>query len=137
MQLLPAAARAWYSKVQLDSDSNTINGKLNIDSQLSGSKAEIGINIRSLTGTDIYHISNRFLGEYVELKSQTMVEFSLQHQLISGSYAVCLYLKVNDVEQQWIENAATFEVPSEVPYGFLDASQIQADLTPEFTIKVL
>lgn len=131
---------AWISSLMFDKEElkvdRPLNGTIRIDAENNSSNSvELGINLRSMTGTDLYHISNRFLNQEIELKESATLEFSIQHQLKPGKYHLCLYLKVDDIEQQWLENVASIEITGGAPYGFLDRSQIQSDLVPEFTIK--
>ena len=137
--LKPESAKIWFDQISFDEQSlrkgPSISGAINFSSteELIGKSAEIGINIRSMSGQDLYHLSNRFIDQELRMDAKNQIDFSFDHQLKPGQYNVCLFLKCED-ETQWIENGITLEIGGEVPYGFLDASHIQSDLAPNFSL---
>lgn len=133
------SAKIWFNKIEFNSESlangSTISGSISFSSvaELVSKSGEIGINIRSMSGQDLYHLSNRFQDQEFLLGTQNKVDFSFDHQLKPGQYNVCLFLKYEE-ESQWIENGITLEIGGNAPYGYLDASQIQSDLAPNFSL---
>ncbi|MFT5918828.1 MAG: lipopolysaccharide transport system ATP-binding protein, partial [Granulosicoccus sp.] len=112
--LKPKSAKIWFDQIKFNAESLSsglsISGSIRFSSmeELVGNSAEIGINIRSMSGQDLYHLSNRFTNQEFFLTSQNAVDFSFDHQLKPGQYNVCLFLKSED-ESQWIENEITLE----------------------------
>ena len=133
------SAKIWLDEIRFNAESlssrSTIKGSISFSSlpEMARKSIEIGINIRSLSGQDLYHLSNRFTGQEHQLKIENRVDFSFDHQLKPGRYNVCLFLK-SEEESQWIDDGITLEIEGKAPYDFLDTSQIQSDLAPNFSL---
>ena len=132
-------AKLWFDMIKFNietlSKGSTVSGSIDFSSveEMTGKLAEIGINIRSMAGQDLYHLSNRFSSQDYLLRLKNTLDFSFEHQLKPGQYNVCLFLK-SEEESQWIENDIILEIGGETPYGFLDTSQIQSNLAPKFSL---
>ena len=133
------SAKIWFDEIKFNAESlsigSTIKGSIRFSSlpEMVENSVEIGINIRSMSGQDLYHLSNRFTGQEHHLGIENRVDFSFDHQLKPGPYNVCLFLKTEE-ETQWIDDGITLEIEGKAPYDFLDTSQIQSDLAPNFSL---
>ena len=62
-------------------------------------------------------------------------EVEIANILKPDIYSITLFLRCNEVIQDWIGNAARFEVQDGNPYNFTDTRQIQGVILPDFNIR--
>lgn len=134
---------------QFESDSNEILqgasckasekiGKLtlSLDNLRSDSEVDLGINISTQTGQNLYHFSNRFIGKSLKPTNGTLnVEIQFNHALKPGGYWISIYVGQDENELLWQENAVQLTVPAFNPYGFHNPDNIQGPIICDFTIN--
>lgn len=100
------------------------------------SPIDLGINITTKEGLNLYHLSNRFI-DY-ELKPENgNLELSIdfQHTLKPGEYPVSVYIGQEEKEISWLEGISTLVVPPFNPHGFHNPDVIQGPIIGNFTIE--
>ena len=96
----------------------------------------MGLNISSMDGNPLYHLSNRFIDQELTPSGRKLkTEFQFHHQLKPGNYPVALYIGLGDQQLLWKENASTLIVPPDTPHGFHNPDAIQGPIITEFGIK--
>jgi lipopolysaccharide transport system ATP-binding protein len=96
---------------------------------------DFGVNFCDEHYNTVYHCSNRFIG--VELDHHNDDDaycFEIENNLKPGTYSLVLFLRSNDVIQDFLINRVSIEVADGNPYGFNDTAQIQGAVLPVFTI---
>ena len=84
------------------------------------------------------HCSNRFIHLQIEHESDSneyIIE--IQNILKPGVYVLGLFLRAEDVIQDWLNTAVKLEIAEGNPYAFPDTQQIQGVVLPQFTMSVV
>ena len=98
---------------------------------------DFGLAIKDLYNNQLIHISNRFINKHFDWGNGDFNEFkfSIENNLKAGFYYLQLFLRANDVIQDWLSEKVMIEIEDGNPYGFNDSSQIQGVILPQFTIN--
>jgi lipopolysaccharide transport system ATP-binding protein len=97
---------------------------------------DLGIAINDRNNQRLIHCSNRFIGANLKHESDTdEYEVEIGNILKPDIYSITLFLRCNEVVQDWLSNAVRFEVHDGNPYSFSDTKQIQGVILPEFNIR--
>lgn len=99
------------------------------------SELDIGFAIRDASQNTIIHCSNRYLQKTFDHSSddsEYLVE--IDNILKPGTYFLTLFLRSNEVIQDWIVNAVRIDIEDGNPYGFHDTGQIKGVILPHFDI---
>lgn len=124
--------------ISTNATEKTAEIKLSFEAIPADSEIDLGINVRTKDGADVYHFSNRFLSK--ELKpnqGKLNVEVSFQHNLKPGNYSVAVYLGQNEQQLVWNERAAELQIAPYSPYGFHNSEAIQGPVVSQFEINEL
>lgn len=99
------------------------------------SDIDFGVNIHDKNQSCIIHISNRFVNKnFTHTDDTTTYEFEIDNNLRPGFYQLTLFLRTEDVIQDVLNSAVSFEIADGNPYGFNDVSQFQGNTLPLFNI---
>ncbi len=99
---------------------------------------DFGIAIRDKNLNTIIHCSNRYLNLHFEHSSDdNEYLFEIENVLKPDVYSLVLFLRSNEVIQDWLTNIITFEIEDGNPYGFHDTKQIQGAILTDFRISSL
>lgn len=97
---------------------------------------DLGVAINDRNNQRLIHCSNRFIGRDIAHGVDTdEYEVEIDNILKPDIYSITLFLRCNEVIQDWIGIAARFEVQDGNPYNFTDTKQIQGVILPEFNIR--
>lgn len=97
---------------------------------------DIGIGINDRNNQRVIHCSNRFIGSDLFYEADTdEYEIEIENILKPDIYSITLFLRCNEVIQDWLRSAVTFEIQDGNPYSFTDTKQIQGLILPEFNIR--
>jgi lipopolysaccharide transport system ATP-binding protein len=96
---------------------------------------DFGVNFCDKQYNPIYHCSNRFINVNLEHKSDDdKYYFEVENDLKPGIYNLVMFLRSNDVSQDFLINRVSVEIAEGNPYGYNDTQQIQGATLPEFKI---
>jgi hypothetical protein len=111
---------------------------IKLKSQGSGphKNLDLAININNNYNECIIHSCNRFTNTFFDhLDDDVIYQFEIDNILKPGHYSIAVFLRTNDVIQDWLQNIATMEILDGNPYNFSDSSQIQGVIFPTFKIS--
>jgi lipopolysaccharide transport system ATP-binding protein len=132
------STKGLLKKIRTNATDKTAEIKLNFEAIPSDAEIDLGINIRTTDGAEIYHFSNRFISKELKPKQGTLnVKISFQHNLKPGSYSVAVYLGQNEQQLVWNERAAELQIAPFSPYGFHNPEAIQGPVVSTFDISEL
>lgn len=98
---------------------------------------DFGVNISDKNGNALLHFSNRFIGKVLLPNDGKLnCDLHFEHGLKPGNYQMSVYVGQNEVQLDWIENAATLVVPAYNPYGFHNPDALQAAAIRPFEIVI-
>jgi lipopolysaccharide transport system ATP-binding protein len=98
---------------------------------------DFGFNVSDRNHSCIIHISNRFLNKKIDHSDDSVIyRVEIENNLKPGYYMMILFLRTQDVIQDFIINQVSFEVADGNPYGFNDTEQIQGNVLPVFDISI-
>ena len=96
---------------------------------------DFGLNITDKHQNCIVHCSNRFTNTHFTHSDDTAdYTFTIANNLKPGIYSLTLFLRTEDIIQDFLINDVSFEIADGNPYGFNDSQQIQGAVFPAFTI---
>lgn len=102
------------------------------------SELDFGLAICDKSLNTIIHCSNRFVNMNFEHSSdEDEYLFCINNILKPGKYTLVLFLRSNEVVQDWLNNIVTFDIDDGNPYGFYDTKQIQGIILPEYSVSLL
>ncbi|MCF8461070.1 MAG: ABC transporter ATP-binding protein [Flavobacteriales bacterium] len=111
------------------------NINLKLEQLESNIEVDLGINISDSNGNQLYHFSNRFIGQTLLPENGKLnLKLDFNHSLKPGNYSVSIYLGQNHEELAWLENVAELVVPPYNPYGFHNPEAIQSAIITDFNI---
>lgn len=97
---------------------------------------DFGFNVSDRNHSCIIHVSNRFINKGFNHSDDTNIyEVEIENNLKPGYYMMILFLRTNDVIQDFLINQVSFEVEDGNPYGYNDTQQIQGNVLPIFSIN--
>lgn len=100
------------------------------------SELDFGFAIRDASQNTIIHCSNRFLQKhFVHTSDDSEYLVEIDNILKPGTYFMTLFIRSNEVIQDWIVNAVRIDIEDGNPYGFHDTGQIKGVMLPRFDIK--
>lgn len=109
------------------------------NSETNGSirNLDFGVAVKDVYDNRLIHISNRFINQHFDWDNKTVdrFSFSIENNLKAGFYSVDLFLRADDIIQDWITEKILIEIADGNPYGFNDTAQIQGIVLPKFSIK--
>ncbi|MDP6907970.1 MAG: ABC transporter ATP-binding protein [Flavobacteriales bacterium] len=121
------------SKVHCTPEQASLN--LNITNLSSDNELDLGVNISTNEGSELYHFSNRFIDASLKPRSGKLnLKLNFKHQLKPGNYSISIYLGQNEVQLEWCENALRLVVPPYNPHGFHNPDAIQSPVITDFDI---
>ena len=110
--------------------------QLNSNTKRNFSDLDFGLNIIDKNQNCIVHCSNRFThNPFKHSNDQDVYQFTIANNLKPGIYTLILFLRTEDVIQDFLINDVSFEIGDGNPYGFNDSQQIQGSVFPEFKIE--
>ena len=115
----------------------TIKLKLQLQSNVKRifNDIDFGINIIDNRQNCIVHCSNRFLNiNFTHTSDSDTYIFEIENNIKPGIYTLILFLRAEDVIQDFLTNEVSFEISDGNPYGFNDTNQIQGSVLPSFKI---
>ncbi len=125
----------YLNNVEIDCTEKVASIKLEITDLPSNNNLDLGINISTKEGSELYHFSNRFVDTPLNPKNGKLdLKLKFVHRLKPGNYSVSIYLGQNEIQLDWIENAAELIVPPHNPYGFHNPEAIQGPVITDFEI---
>lgn len=96
---------------------------------------EIGIGIQDSSQKRIIHISNKFINKIISHKSNSQEYLiEIENNLAPGIYGMTLFLKANEIIQDWIQDKIQFEITDGNPYKFTNTKLITGIVFPAFDI---
>jgi lipopolysaccharide transport system ATP-binding protein len=98
---------------------------------------EFGIALQDVYNQNVIHISNKYISANFDRHENDRIKynFEIENNLKQGKYNLVLFLRANDIIQDWISDFAFFEVPEGNRYGYHKSSEIQGIIQPVFTVK--
>ena len=94
---------------------------------------DFGINFCDSQYNTVYHCSNRFIqADFNHENDADKYYFEMDNQLKPGTYSLILFLRSNDVIQDFLIHRVSVEIADGNPYGYNDTSQIQGMVLPMF-----
>ena len=112
--------------------------QLKSQSKRTFSDLDFGLNIIDRNQNCIVHCSNRFThDDFKHSNDNDIYQFTIANNLKPGVYTLILFLRTEDVIQDFLINDVSFEIGDGNPYGFNDSQQIQGSVFPEFKIEKL
>ncbi len=125
----------YLNKVEIDCTEKVASIKLEITDLPSNDDLDLGINISTKEGSELYHFSNRFIDTPLNPKNGKLdLTLKFAHRLKPSNYSVSIYLGQNEIQLDWIENAAELVVPPYNPHGFHNPAAIQSPIITGFEI---
>jgi lipopolysaccharide transport system ATP-binding protein len=111
--------------------------KLKSNIQKNFKDIDFGFNVSDRNHSCIIHVSNRFINKKFDHSDDSAIyEVEIENNLKPGYYMMILFLRTEDVVQDFLINQVSFEVGDGNPYGFNDTEQIQGNILPGFDINV-
>lgn len=99
---------------------------------------DLGISISDKNDNTLIHCSNRFIHRYFEHTSDTdEYIFEIENIISPGIYYLNLFLRCEDVIEDWLGKVISIEIGDGNPYNYIDATQIQGSIFPGFNITSL
>lgn len=99
---------------------------------------DFGISINDTNNNTIIHCGNRYINKNFDHKSDSnFYTFEIENIIKPGIYYINLFLRSNDIIQDWLENTVQLEITDGNPYNFNDSSQLQGLIFPKFNINLL
>ncbi|MEO6305796.1 MAG: ABC transporter ATP-binding protein, partial [Bacteroidia bacterium] len=99
------------------------------------SDLDFGINFCDSQYNTIYHCSNRFINvNFNHENDESKYYFEVENNLKPGFYNLILFVRANDVIQDFLINRISIEIADGNPYGYNDTQQIQGATLPNFNI---
>jgi lipopolysaccharide transport system ATP-binding protein len=106
-----------------------------VNSDKKYNELDFGINFCDSNYQTVYHLSNRFLNvNFNHENDNARYYFEIENNLKPGIYNLILFIRSNDVIQDFLINRISIEVADGNPYGFNDTKQIQGVTLPNFNI---
>ena len=97
---------------------------------------DFGIAIKDRNHQSLIHVSNRFIHQYYNHSDdETRYTFSIENLLKPGTYYITLFLRSDEVVQDWLENAVKMIIEDGNPYDYNDNTQFQGSILPKFDIN--
>ncbi|ACF14967.1 ABC transporter-related protein [Chloroherpeton thalassium ATCC 35110] len=97
---------------------------------------DFGVAIKDKNGSYLIHCSNRFINVYIEHDSDVHeYVFDIQNFLKPSKYYITLFLRAEDIIQDWLPDVCSFEVEDGNPYGYNATKNIKGCVLPAFNIK--
>jgi lipopolysaccharide transport system ATP-binding protein len=97
---------------------------------------DIGININNNYNECLIHCCNRFVHTFVDHVNDSIEYcFEIENVLKPGNYILNLFVRANDVIQDYLTNAVGLEILDGNPYNFYETAQIQGQIFPPFTFS--
>jgi lipopolysaccharide transport system ATP-binding protein len=98
-------------------------------------RLDFGVNFCDQHYNSIYHLSNRFINVDMEHHNDDdKYYFEIENNLKPGFYSMILFLRSDDVSQDFLINRFSIEIGEGNPYGYNDITQIQGVVLPKFNI---
>jgi len=99
---------------------------------------DFGLAIRDSDDIQMIHISNRFIHKDLLFSGKEMkLKVVFQNNLRPGRYFIALFVRENEIIQDWLTDCLIFTVQEGNPYGFNNTSAIQAKILPKFKIDIV
>jgi lipopolysaccharide transport system ATP-binding protein len=96
---------------------------------------DFGVNFCDSQYNTVYHCSNRFIHvDFDHRSDDDLYFFEIDNNLKPGFYNLVLFLRSNDVIQDFLINRVSIEVADGNPYNYNDTPQIQGMVLPLFNI---
>ncbi len=96
---------------------------------------DFGVAIIDKNRTYVIHCSNRFIGvNFNHLSNEQIYKFEIENILKPNTYFISLFLRCQDIIQDWLPEVVTIQIVDGNPYFFNDATQIQGVIFPKFNI---
>ena len=97
---------------------------------------DFGIAIKDRNHQSLIHVSNRFIHRYYNHSDdETKYTFSIENQLKPGTYYITLFLRSDEIVQDWLENVVKMVVEDGNPYDYNDNTQFQGSILPKFDMN--
>lgn len=126
----------YINSIAANADEHKAVIELQLSDLSDNSEADIGVNISTKNGDQLYHFSNRFQRKTLTPSGgQVNLELHFEHRLKPGEYRVDIYVGQNEKQLVWQEAAANLQIPPHSPYGFHNPDAIQAPLITGFEFK--
>jgi lipopolysaccharide transport system ATP-binding protein len=96
---------------------------------------ELGVAINDKFHNCLIHVGNRFINKsFTHYNDSILYYFNIENSLKPGHYSITLFLRSEEVILDWLTNTLSFEIADGNPYDYLDTSQLQGAVLPNFTI---
>ena len=98
---------------------------------------DFGINFNDKNNVCLIHLSNRFIHQELNHEDdQSRYRFEVENNLKPGLYRLTLFLRTQDIVQDYLTDVIQFEIADGNPYGYSDTNSIQGITLPDFNITV-
>ncbi|WP_295388956.1 ABC transporter ATP-binding protein [uncultured Thiodictyon sp.] len=99
---------------------------------------DFGVAIRDKNLNTVIHCSNRYLDiNFDHLADENSYVFEIDNTLKPGRYSVVLFLRANEIVQDWLSDKIVIDIEDGNPYGYYDSAQIQGVVFPCFSVKMI
>ena len=96
---------------------------------------DFGFAINNSFGENLIHGSNRFINRAIQYSGGfKRLKVRIDNILRPGQYYITLFLRIDGVIDDWIENAGNFRIEYGNPYGFSNSAEIGGLVMPKFEV---
>lgn len=114
--------------------------RISLESEIKQFEAllDFGLSIRDSDDIQMIHISNRFINKNLKFTGRAMrLHVNIDNHLRPGIYFIAIFVRENEIIQDWLQDCLSFTVADRNPYGFNNTSAIQAKIFPDFQIDTI
>ena len=103
----------------------------------SAYNVEFGIAINNHKQQSIIHCSNKFIHKTVtHTNDRAKYLFSIENSLAPGEYSLTLFLRTNNIIQDWLKEIIAFSILDGNPYSYDNTKEISSIFFPKYTIEI-
>jgi hypothetical protein len=98
---------------------------------------EFGIALQDEYNKNLIHLSNKYIKKSIDrhLDDDVIYSFEIENNLRQGRYSLVLFMRANDIIQDWISDFIYIEIPEGNQYGYHNSSEIQGLVLPNFNFS--
>ncbi len=103
-----------------------------------GEDLDFGIAIVNRNSQQLVHFSNRFTGLKMNHQSdEDEYVFEIENNLRPGTYSFILFLRSQNIIQDWLKGDVFLEIADGNPYHYSNTEEIKAAILPQISLNVL
>ena len=107
------------------------------NNKITSQDMDFAVAITNSENTTLIHGSNRFIHKSLPYDGKAKnLKIKIDNILRPGRYYITLFLRINGIIEDWLNNIASFTIEDSSPYPFNNNSEIQGLIFPEYTIDI-